>query len=317
MASPQTWTTRATQALERTQALDGVAAQLNRVIAKAARPGVARDVLSGTWIGHPLHPLLVTAPIGCWTSVSFLDLVGDRRAAQTLTGAGVLCVLPTAAAGLSDWLDTSGPERRVGFAHLAVNTLATGCYGLSWLARRRRNQGVGVLLAVVGAALASGAGWLGGHLTYALGVGVDTNAFDAPGVDWTALDIAPPAEGDVVGAAVGTTAIVVGRHGGTLMALADRCSHRGRPVVGGYRGGRLRDLPVARQSLRSRLWGGATRPGGGRPTGVRVAPGGRTDRGPSRRGTRPARELHPAGRSPLVRSAVGESWSPVEPGERG
>ena len=37
-----------------------------------------KDVLSGTWLGHPLHPLLTDLPIGFWTSAFTLDLVGGR-----------------------------------------------------------------------------------------------------------------------------------------------------------------------------------------------------------------------------------------------
>ena len=37
-----------------------------------------KDALSGTWLGHPLHPLLTDLPIGFWTSAFTLDLVGGR-----------------------------------------------------------------------------------------------------------------------------------------------------------------------------------------------------------------------------------------------
>lgn len=77
--------------------------------------------------------------------------------------------MPTALTGLSDWLDTSGAERRVGLVHLASNPLATSCYALSWLARRKGHTAAGIGWSVVGAGVASMAGWLGGHLTYAMG----------------------------------------------------------------------------------------------------------------------------------------------------
>src|SRR3954447_25930609 len=41
------------------------------------------DALHGVWYGHPLHPVLVTIPIGTWTLALGLDLLatlGDPRA---------------------------------------------------------------------------------------------------------------------------------------------------------------------------------------------------------------------------------------------
>jgi nitrite reductase/ring-hydroxylating ferredoxin subunit/uncharacterized membrane protein len=226
-------TTRITNAIELSDVADRFATALQPRVAAIRLTSPIRDTVSGTWLGHPLHPFLVTVPIGCWTCVSVLDLSGQRAAAQTLAGAGVLAVLPTAAAGLSDWTYTSGAERTVGFVHLVLNAVATGCYALSWLSRRRHRHGTGVALAVAGALAASGAGWLGGHLAYALGVGVDTNAFDAPPVEWTTIDVDDPAPGRLSRAAVGTTPLVLTRQGDTLRGLADRCSHRGGPLSGG------------------------------------------------------------------------------------
>src|SRR5436305_10140168 len=55
------------------------------------------DLLHGTWLGHPLHPLLTDFTISAWSFGSFLDLVGlsrrsrpARRAADVLIGTGVL-----------------------------------------------------------------------------------------------------------------------------------------------------------------------------------------------------------------------------------
>src|SRR5437667_12885469 len=72
-----------------------------------------KDLLSGTWLGHPLHPLLTDVPIGAWIASAVLDLLGcERRASASakLVGIGVLAVLPTAANGLSDSAGTAGDE---------------------------------------------------------------------------------------------------------------------------------------------------------------------------------------------------------------
>src|SRR5437588_3443153 len=51
--------------------------------------GSLKNVLAGTWVGHPLHPLLTDATIGAWTSAAMLDVLGGEAAAgsaQMLVG---------------------------------------------------------------------------------------------------------------------------------------------------------------------------------------------------------------------------------------
>ena len=198
------------------------------------------DVLSGKPLGHPAHPALVTAPIGCWTGALVADIVGEPRAGRLLTGIGVLSALPVAATGASDWIDTTGAERRVGVVHLGANLTATAFYAGSWWARRRGRQPLGVSLGLVGAAVATAAGWLGGHLAYALGVGVDTNAFYGGPDEWTKVKDQRTDSGPVGQAsAAGVTLAVVKLDDSTddsaplPRVLANRCSHRGGPLADG------------------------------------------------------------------------------------
>jgi nitrite reductase/ring-hydroxylating ferredoxin subunit/uncharacterized membrane protein len=218
--------------IERSAGADRLSGLLERLAAPLRRVPNGRSLLSGTVLGHALHPFLVTAPIGAWTSASVLDLTGrDPRTARALVGAGVLMALPTALAGASDWLDTEGAERRVGSTHATLNALAAAVYGASWLVRPRR-PALGVSLGLAGAGLASAAGWLGGHLAYALGVGVDTNAFESGPTTWTALGVVPQA-GVAMAAEVDGTGLVATVVGGRRAVLANRCSHRGGPLAEG------------------------------------------------------------------------------------
>jgi uncharacterized membrane protein len=137
-------------------------------------PGV-NAALTGRWLGHRAHPMAVALPIGCWTSAALLDLTGSADAARRLTGAGVLVAVPTALTGAADWLETSGPDRRTGVAHAALNDLAVGAFALSWLARRRQRRLLGAALSGVGLVGLGAAGYLGGHLAHARGVGVDVD----------------------------------------------------------------------------------------------------------------------------------------------
>jgi nitrite reductase/ring-hydroxylating ferredoxin subunit/uncharacterized membrane protein len=210
---------------------DGIAA----LISKAIPAGSLKDAASGTWLGHPLHPLLVSLPIGAWSWATVLDLTtpGGSKAARKLVGWGVLAAIPTAAAGGSDWVDTSGAERRVGLIHAIGAWLSIGIYAASWRARRPGKDG-GRLLAIAGAATLADTGYLGGHLSYRYGVGVDTTAFQSGPQDWTDLGTdAEVGEGTVKQFRVADVALLVTRQRGQLYVLADRCSHRGGPLSEG------------------------------------------------------------------------------------
>jgi uncharacterized membrane protein len=135
-----------------------------------------RDVLRGGWLGHALHPLLTDVPIGAWASALVLDLAGGssaESAADLLVGVGLAAVAPTALAGWSDWGESSTPEqRRVGVVHAAANIAAAGMFAASLMRRRERRRGSAKLLSLAGACALGVGGYLGGHLSYARGVGV-------------------------------------------------------------------------------------------------------------------------------------------------
>ncbi len=226
--------------IEAGSALDRLGGPLNTAVHRVLRPGPVRDGLSGKPIGHPAHPALVSAPIGCWTGALVADAVGEARAARLLTAVGVVSALPVAATGVSDWADTTGAEQRVGLVHLATNLTATGLYAGSWWARSRGRHGLGVALGLAGAALATSAGWLGGHLAYGLGVGVDTNSFDGGPTQWTR--VTSDSNGHAAlspGEAAGVSLVLIrpdhepGSDANPVQVLANRCSHRGGPLAEG------------------------------------------------------------------------------------
>jgi nitrite reductase/ring-hydroxylating ferredoxin subunit/uncharacterized membrane protein len=223
---------RVLERIETAEILDKPSDVIAGVVEKIVRKGTVRDLASGTPIGHPLHPALVAVPIGSWTAATYLDLTfGDKRAARRLVGFGILTAIPTALTGANDWTTTAGAERRVGLAHAVLNDVALVLYAGSWLARRRGHRLRGVGLSLAGATVLGGAGWLGGHLAYALGVGVDTTAFQQFPEDWTdaGVESAVPAVGAVEGDADGARVFLT-RHDGRIVALADRCTHRGGPL---------------------------------------------------------------------------------------
>lgn len=214
--------------IEKASALDGPAAAIVKTGGKLIPTGPLKDAASGTWLGHPLHPLLVSIPIGSWSASAVLDAKGQARAAQTLIGLGLIAAVPTAATGLSDWLDSDGAEQRVGLVHALANYATIGLYGASYLARRSGRSGR--LLGLAGAAAMSVAGYLGGHLAYAQGVGVDTTVFEDFPTDWTDLAAAEDVSSTPMAADINGVPILLVLLDGQIRAIADRCTHRGAPL---------------------------------------------------------------------------------------
>jgi nitrite reductase/ring-hydroxylating ferredoxin subunit/uncharacterized membrane protein len=231
--------------------LDGGAEAVAGWVRGAVPRGSVKDALSGTPLGHAVHPLLTDLPIGTWTSAAVLDLVGGRDArpaSRRLIAAGLLAAVPTAATGLNDWADTTPADdgvRRIGAVHAVANVSALGLYAGSLAARLRGRHGRGVALGFAGIAALTLGGHLGGHLSYARAVGVDRTAFDSAPDDWTEiLDDAALAEGQLRGAEVGGQPVVLARLGGRVYALGDRCAHRGGSLHEGELAGECVECPL-------------------------------------------------------------------------
>lgn len=221
----------ATQLIERASFLDKPADALADAVEPVYSNPAVQQVASGSPIGHPLHPLLVTIPVGAWSSSLVFDALGDDSAASTLIALGALSAVPTAFTGMHDWSTTMGAERRVGFVHAIFNTLALSAYVASLIARRQGRRGLGIGLSLVGMSAVSGGGWLGGHLSYAMGVGVDTTAFQHSEEEWT--DVSTPSEvvaGKLTAADLDGVPLVLTRLPDRIVAYADRCTHRGAPL---------------------------------------------------------------------------------------
>jgi nitrite reductase/ring-hydroxylating ferredoxin subunit/uncharacterized membrane protein len=224
-------------ALARREELDAAAKPLGKLVRDTMPAGPVKDALSGVPIGHALHPLLTDLPIGTWTSALLLDWLGGRAGAQAadrLIGIGLVATVPTVATGLTEWSDSevgNAAVRRIGLVHAAANSAATLLFGASLVARRRGARGTGKLLALAGGTLLGVGGQLGGHLSYAEGIGVDQTAFDEPPEDWTpALRDADLPDGEARYAEVGGVGVLVARVDGAVHAIANRCSHRGGPL---------------------------------------------------------------------------------------
>jgi nitrite reductase/ring-hydroxylating ferredoxin subunit/uncharacterized membrane protein len=221
--------------LEQTDSLDQIAEPVQRAVKGVVSPGSPfNEGLSGTVLGHPLHPPLTDVVIGAWTGAVVLDLVGGKRGragADRLIALGVLSALPTLATGLNDWSTLYGGTRRVGFVHGANNLVATALFGTSWVARKRGRRLLGKGLGLVGFGAITFGGFLGGHLSFRRGVGVDHTAFLEAPDEWTPVaDDASLQESEPTLVEVAGVEVMLVRQGESLCALLDHCAHQGGPL---------------------------------------------------------------------------------------
>ena len=153
-----------------------------------------RSLVSGLY-GHPVHPILVTIPIGAWTSSLVFDLaarLGDRPAAFAtgstwLIGIGLVGALAAAVFGAIDLstIDRGTRAFTTGLTHMAINVVVVLLYAVNFGVRRSQGYDdvstTALVLSVVALALLGASGWLGGKLSYRYGVRVADEGTQAEG----------------------------------------------------------------------------------------------------------------------------------------
>jgi uncharacterized membrane protein len=161
--------------IEQNDRLDSAAESLVAIADRAfSKPML--EGLRGRWLGHSLHPLLTDFPLGAWMSASLLDVLdvdAHSNASERLLSFGLAVAFPTMAAGLAEAAHAPLKARRVALVHATMNGLVTVFYGCSLLAHRRRALGTARAFSVSGGILATVSGYLGGHLSLVLGIGVE------------------------------------------------------------------------------------------------------------------------------------------------
>jgi nitrite reductase/ring-hydroxylating ferredoxin subunit/uncharacterized membrane protein len=234
--------------LEQARSLDAVSDKLQKIVTAGVRPQALKDLLHGTWLGHPLHPVLVQVPVGSFMCAAVLDLIpGGRKSATTLIALGTASAVPAMAAGLADWSEMTKDRRRIGLVHAAANTVALGCYVGSLAARFSDRPYRGKVLAFAGLSLASAGAYLGGHLAYAMGGGMNQASPEVARLpeEWTAVgSLASLPEGKPAVRKVDDVSILLYRLGDDVTAMLERCSHETGPLGEGDVVGSGRDACV-------------------------------------------------------------------------
>jgi len=220
------------------QAFDKVIEPARRAVNAVLRPQAFKDLLHGTWLGHPIHPVLVQVPVGSWVSAGVLDTVPRLRPAATvLIGTGVAAAVPAALTGAADWSEQDTGVRRLGAMHAVANVTALGLYVGSLVARSRGRQTLGLLLSYSGLGIATGSAAVGGHMSYAQSSGASHSATAARALtsDW--IDLGPlddlpegrPALRTGKGSSVAVPLAAV-RRGARVDVFVGACSHLSGPL---------------------------------------------------------------------------------------
>ncbi len=246
--------TRIEEQIEQTEALQRGGLSVAKAIHSAVLGGgeAARalaDLLHGKPLGHPLHPILVSIPIGAWTLAALCDLVSvlsdapdAEQAADALIKAGLVAAVPTALSGATDYSTVPEHAAATGALHGILNSAAAALYLASLAQRRAGRRGAGVGLAALAYTLVGAAGSLGGDLVYRHRVGVNHNSPAAQPEAWAhAIDLSKLPDREPLRVEVKGAAVLVYRDGGLITAIGAVCSHAGGPLEDGeVRGGCVR-----------------------------------------------------------------------------
>jgi uncharacterized membrane protein len=139
-------------------------------------------------LGHPVHPILVTFPIGLLATAVVFDVVyllTDNRMIEAVSYwmivSGIIGGLVAAPFGYLDWkaIPDATRAKTIGLLHGSGNALVLLLFIGSWLLRRSAPENPGAwahLLSFLGVGLMLVTGWLGGELVDRLGVGVADDA---------------------------------------------------------------------------------------------------------------------------------------------
>jgi nitrite reductase/ring-hydroxylating ferredoxin subunit/uncharacterized membrane protein len=226
-------------------------------------PRRLKSLLNGTWLGHPLHPVITDVPVTAWILTAVFDVIWliaqptwAAYGAFVTVIVGLFGAVGAIVTGLTDWSDTYGAERRVGLNHALFNACATILYLVSFVLRLLAGPGDGiaaVILGFVGLASVIYAAYLGGDMVFAKGTGVNHTAWEAGSEDY---EVVMPLEGIEENKLYRVTAsgvpVILLRRGLQFYAISATCPHAGGPLNEGTLEGDVVECPWHRSRFRLR-----------------------------------------------------------------
>ena len=224
--------------------------------AQGKPPRLFRSLLNGTWLGHPLHPVMTDVPITAWMLAAVFDIIWlisptnntwAAYAAFVAVIAGLLGALGAIATGFTDWSDTYGPERRVGLIHSIFNVSATTLFLISFILRLIAGPGDGVAAAIIGfigVGCVTYAAFLGGDMVFTKGTNVNHTAWETGPEEYEAvMAVDGVEENRLYRVTASGVAIVLLRQGKDFYAISATCPHAGGPLDEGTLTGDIVECP--------------------------------------------------------------------------
>lgn len=134
--------------------------------------------------GHPIHPMLITIPVGLFIFSLVCDLISLRSAtpanwvmvAQYTMAGGFVGALIAAVPGVIDFLSLEESKvKKIAILHMALNLVALTLYAVNlWLRiYNGSNEGLPLVLSLIAVGTLAVSGWLGAEMVHKHGVGVD------------------------------------------------------------------------------------------------------------------------------------------------
>ena len=200
-----------------------------------------KDLLNGTWLGHPLHSAATDVPIGSLIVSVALDVLGQSVGADIALMVTVVFMLAAAVSGAADYVDTDGLARVRATLHSTLMVVALVVLAISLVLRAGSppDRAIPLVLSIVGLLIVTAGAFVGGDVVYVLGNMVSRHAFRGAGTKWIALDVGGLTALDQLPEATPTKAragindLVLVRQGATVHALHAVCAHAGGPLAEG------------------------------------------------------------------------------------
>lgn len=220
-----------------------------------------KDILEGKPLRVPLHPALVHLPIALFPLSVLIDAAswvfpGSELALvrNALVCLGI-ALFTGAVAGIVGLVDYAGirndhPAKKTATLHMVLNLVALGIFaagiGLRYASRDAdRTPLAPLVVSLVGLAVLSYSGYLGGHLVYSDGIAVgrhrrrtrtpETTIVKRPKEEEqvAVADDAALGEGETLRVDIGGVIVTVVRVEGKLHAFQEFCTHRFGPLSEG------------------------------------------------------------------------------------